>query len=83
MSNLYLVTTKGLGEHYVVAADPAEAENALLAIYNKQNYGYSSDRKITNIKILAESFRPDFRDKENPYLHDKETKLLIVKDWNS
>lgn len=81
MKNLYLVSTSGLGQFHVIANDPTEAENALVKIFNEQDYGFRGDRRVINIKWLAEAFKPDFRDNKKPFLSDKETRLLIVQHW--
>lgn len=51
---LFLVSTKGLGDFYIVATTPNDAETTLTSALNKTDYGFSKDRKITNIKILAD-----------------------------
>ncbi len=80
MKNLYLVSTSGLGQFYVIANDPTEAEKALIKIFDDQDYGFKKDRRVTNIQWLAaEAFKPDYRKK--PFLSDKETRLLIVQHW--
>jgi hypothetical protein len=81
MKNLYLVSTSGLGQFHVIANDPTEAENALVKIFNEQDYGFRGDRRVIDIKWLAEAFKPDFRDNKKPFLSDKETRLLIVQHW--
>lgn len=50
---LYLLTTK-LGEFYVVATTATIAEEYLIEQLDKADYGFFNDRKVTNIKILAE-----------------------------
>ena len=81
MKNLYLVSTSGLGQFHVIANDPTEAEKALIKIFDDQDYGFRSDRRVIDIKWLAEAFKPDYRDNKKPFLSDKETRLLIVQDW--
>ena len=81
MENLYLITTKGLGQFHVIANDPTEAQNALIKIYKDQDYGFEPDRYVTNIQWLAESFKPDYSDNTKPFLSCKETRLLIVQNW--
>lgn len=79
MKNLYLVSTRGLGQFYVIANDPTEAEKALIKIFDDQDYGFKKDRRVTNIQWLAEAFKPDYNKK--PFLSDRETRLLIVQHW--
>lgn len=81
MKNLYLVTTKGLKDYYVIANDPTEAEKALFKIFEEQDYGFSDYRIVKNIEIIGKSFKPDSRKKDKPFLSDKEANLLIVDDW--
>jgi len=81
MKNLYLITTKGLGDYYVIANDPTEAQDSLIKIFNAQNYGNSKNRKIINIKWLSESFYSDLLDKSKPFLSNKDNRLLIVEYW--
>lgn len=82
MKNLYLISTNGLGQFYVIANDPTEAEKALIKIFDDQDYGFKKDRRVTNIQWLAEeAFKPDYQDNKKPFLSDKETRLLIVQHW--
>lgn len=79
MKILYELTT-GLGDYYVLASDPTEAEVELLKIFNDQDYGFSKQRKVTNIKFISSEFKPAFNDKTKPFLSD-ESNLLIVDRW--
>ena len=81
MKNLYLVTTRGLGQYYIIANDPTEAENALMKIFNDQEYGFETDRRVMKIEWLAASFIPHYIDNNKPFLSKKDTRLLIVDDW--
>jgi hypothetical protein len=49
MGNLYLLTTKGLGNYHVLANSPTEAQDSLKRILDEQNYGNPDDRRIVNI----------------------------------
>ncbi len=53
-NKLYLVSTYGLGDFYIVSPDPTSAEKLLTSLLDKTDYGLWSNRKITNIKILTE-----------------------------
>lgn len=53
-ATLYLLTTEGLGDFYLVALSPNEAKERLETCLNKADYGFFDKRKITNIKILAD-----------------------------
>lgn len=50
---LYLLTNK-IGDFYVVSSSPTHAEEKLKALLDKAEYGFDSERKVTNIKLLAE-----------------------------
>lgn len=43
MENLYLISTRGLGQFHVIANDPTEAEGALIKIFEDQDYGFRKD----------------------------------------
>lgn len=79
MKNLYKLST-GLGTYYVIANDPTEAQYSLEEVFRKQDYGFDHKRKVTNIELIAESFKPDFRDSTKPFLSD-DKRLFIVEDW--
>ncbi len=81
MENLYLLTTNGLGDYYVLANDPTEAQKALIKILDDQNYGLYNDRRVINIKWITESFGKSLNDETKPFLSDKSKRLLIVKHW--
>lgn len=51
---LYLLTTKGLGDFYLIAKTPNDAEEKLKSLLDKADYGFSDKRKVENIKLLAE-----------------------------
>lgn len=53
MSNLYLLSTVGLGDFYIISLDPTSAENLLKSLLSKADYGISDKRKVKNISILA------------------------------
>jgi len=82
MKKLYLLTTRGLGDFYVIAENPTQAEENLIKIFDDQDYGFSKDRVVTNISFIAKAFKPDYRNAEKPFLFDGST-LLIVDDWIS
>ena len=51
--NLYRLTTK-LGIYWVSANHPTEAQDKLVNILDVNNYGFSKDRKVTTIELIAE-----------------------------
>jgi hypothetical protein len=81
--HLYLLTTAGLGDYYVLATNPSEAEESLVKILNEQDYGFRDERRVVNIAILTSSFYPNYANKSKPNLTDKSSRLLIVGDWGS
>lgn len=50
---LYKLTT-GLGDYFVIANDPTEAEQKLSKLLNENDYGYARDKKVTKFEVLAE-----------------------------
>lgn len=50
---LYLLSC-GLGDYYVAATDPTEAEKLLIETLDRADYGFYERRKVTNIKVLTE-----------------------------
>ena len=50
---LYKLTT-GLGDYFVIANDPTEAEHKLSKLLNENDYGYSRNRRVTKFEVLAE-----------------------------
>lgn len=55
---LYQLTT-GLGIYWVVDKDPTSAQRKLESIFNSAKFGLQDDRKVTNIKLLAEAITED------------------------
>ena len=51
---LYLVYTKSF-KAYVVAENPLKAENEFKMWLDSEDYGYSSDRVVTEIKLIADT----------------------------
>lgn len=50
---LYLISTVGLGDFYVVEKCPTSAATTLSKLLNIADYGIASKRIITNINILG------------------------------
>lgn len=63
---LYLLTTSGLGDFYLVAKSPNDAESKLSTLLDKADYGFREKRKVENIRLLSEEVgefpagRPNF-----------------------
>jgi hypothetical protein len=51
---LYLLSTKGLGDFYLVSKSPNDTKYKLGEMLDKADYGFRADRKINNIKLLAD-----------------------------
>lgn len=81
MENLYPLTTAGLGDYYVLAKDPTEAQNALRKILDDQDYGISDKREVVLIKLISKGFRPKCSHPLKPFLSGSNERLLIVRDW--
>ncbi len=74
---LYLLTTKGLGDFYMVADSPSDAENTLREELDKANYGYEDNRDVLNIQFLAkelESLRA-----EEPLFFSSKNNLILTR----
>lgn len=74
MKNLYLITTRGLGDFYVLAVDPTRAQEALMFLLVESSYGLPPDRKVISITWISELItgRPNSGD----------NRLLIATDCN-
>ena len=77
--NLYLLTTRGLGEFYCVANDPTQAETMLTRLLDRANYGVFTKRRVVNIQWLSQS-KADVS-AELPMFSHKESNLLIYREW--
>ena len=60
---LYKVENK-LGIYWIIANDPTDAENKLLNILDRNDYGFFDDRKVKQITVIAEAI-------DNQFLTDK------------
>jgi hypothetical protein len=49
---LYKVTN-GIGDWWIVAKHPTEAEEKITNHVNKADYGFRKDRQVTNIELIA------------------------------
>lgn len=78
MKTLYLISTSGVGDFHVIAEDPTTAENILKSILDKCDYGFSSDRRITSIKIIDAEPQKGLKDESLPHLSDKSKRLILA-----
>jgi len=51
---LFIVTTRGLGDFYVVAGSFDQAAQLVNDELDRQDYGYSGARDIVNVKFLCQ-----------------------------
>ncbi len=51
---LYLLSTKGVGNFYLIAKNPNDAEMKLKHLLNSSDYGFEPSRKVCNIQLIAE-----------------------------
>ncbi len=73
--NLYLLTTKGLGDFYIVEESPNDAEDKLTNVLTIADYGFVKDRKIINIKLIAQEMQ-EYNNK--PFINgDSERRLIL------
>lgn len=52
-NNLYKLTTR-LEDYWVVAEHPTQAETKLKELLDKNDYGFTSSRKVRTIELIAE-----------------------------
>lgn len=53
MKQLFKCTTRNYNDFYVVAENWQKATEYLEKVLNKNDYGYTSDRTITKIELIA------------------------------
>jgi hypothetical protein len=73
---LFLLTTDGLGDYYIIAETPNDAEKLLKTQLNEAGYGFSSYRIVRNIKILTNEIKIGFNDKLN---FNNDNRMIIFK----
>lgn len=75
--NLYELIND-LGGWYVAANDPTDAQNKLMEALNAgDGYGFTGDRKVTTIRLLAEGIRKS-DNKMLPYNLSKDNRFLCT-----
>ena len=80
MLKLYKVTTRK-EEWYVIANNPAEAEEVIHQCLGKADYGFDEDRRVINIQWLTDQVVPDFKDFTKPQMYVRDRKLLFASKW--
>lgn len=75
MNKLYKLSTRGLGEFYVVAMNPELAESALIDKLADADYGITDYRKVEEIIWLSDEVY-DFANK--PFFSNKDNRLIIT-----
>lgn len=78
MENLYVLTTKNLGDFYVVSSDPSAAEQLLYRTLG--GYGSDIDRQVVNIAFLTKGIA-QFDNELTPGLFLKTNRLLLSTVW--
>jgi len=58
IQSLFLISTRGLGTHYVIASNSHEAYQKTREWFDKNNYGFPGDRELDSVKLLAKAERP-------------------------
>lgn len=58
-TNLYLITTSGMGQFYVTGDDPGEAQHKLLKKLEPEN-GFSYDKEVVNIRFLGKKWNDKY-----------------------
>lgn len=76
---LYKLSTKGFEDYYLIATNSTEAENKLIELLDKTDYGFSDDRIVKNIELITEEIKEFPKDK--PHFSDKNQRLIIVDKW--
>ncbi len=56
---LYKLTT-GLGDYWVIANDPTQAEHKLTTILDVADYGLTKKRIVTQINLIADEIKDEF-----------------------
>ena len=57
--NLYKLST-GVGDYWVIASHPTEAEEKLTKVLNDSNYGHFKDRIVQSIHFIAKEVDKTF-----------------------
>lgn len=73
---LYLLTVQRGQSFYVVAENPLIAQQSLEGLLNKADWWFTDDRKVVNIKLLANEINHFPGDK--PVFGGKPDDLIIV-----
>ena len=76
---LFLLTTEGLGDYYVIAKTLNDAEKLLNTQLDEADYGFSSDRIVRNIRIVTSEIKIGFNGRLS---FDNDTRMIIFKGDN-
>lgn len=52
--NLYMVTTKGIGDFYAIAKSYDDAAEAVKDALDKADYGFYGDREVRSVKLVRQ-----------------------------
>lgn len=72
---LFIVTTRGLGDFYVIAGSFDQAAEVVRAELDAQDYGYFNDRLVTTVKFVC---KQHFSSGKRFFSGDREENHLIV-----
>lgn len=51
---LFIVSTRGVGDFYVIAGSFDQAAELIKDELDNQNYGYSNDREVVSVKFICQ-----------------------------
>ena len=74
---LYRITTKGVGDIYVVARSFDEAAKKMVERLDASQYGFSGDRKPSSIDIIAEE-RLNYLHEGGQFFSDGDDSLIVA-----
>ena len=78
---LFLVSTRGLGDYYVVEKSFNDAKDKLNIMLSEAGYGISPDRLVTGIKLLSQEIY-EFP-KGKPFFSSNEFRLILPTTCNN
>lgn len=73
---LYLLTVQRGQSFYIVATSPDVAQNTLEKLLDIAEWWFSDDRKVVNIKLLANELR--YFPEDRPFFGNKPDDLIIA-----
>ena len=77
---LFLLTTKSLGDYYVIVENSCEAEDILISLLTQAKYGLDYDRIVKNIEILTKEVISGLTSSPN---FCNGSRLIIKDNWKA